>query len=81
MPKAVGFGTKLRYAGVSWVVFHVVQLLPIIFTQQELCCIGKLTMKHLHKPERKSDLVLFSCDFCKCMWNGFLAGYGGPSHF
>ena len=57
MPKAIGFGTKLRYAGGIWFVFHVVQLLPFIFTQQKSCCVGKPMMKHLHKPDWKLDLV------------------------
>ena len=29
--------------------FHVLQLLPIRFTQQKSCCIGKSTTKHLQK--------------------------------
>ena len=40
---------QLRYEGVMWFVFHVLQLLPIKFTQQNLCCISKSIMKHMQK--------------------------------
>ena len=54
--------TKLiRYVGVNWFVFHVLQLLLIRFTQQNSCCIRKSSMKHLQKPDPKSDLPCFSC--------------------
>ena len=39
----------LRYVGVSWFVFHVLQLLPITFTQQHSCCNSEFMMKHLQK--------------------------------
>ena len=29
------------YVGVIWFVFHVLQFVPIRFTQQNLCCISK----------------------------------------
>ena len=49
-----------------WVLFgshfHVLQLLPIRFTQQVSCCISKSTMKRLQKPNWKSDIPLFSYD-------------------
>ena len=37
------------YVGVIRFVFHVLQLLPIRFTEQNLCCIGKSTMKYQQK--------------------------------
>ena len=37
----------IRYVGVIWFAFHILQLLPIRITQQNACCISKSTMKHL----------------------------------
>ena len=37
----------LRYVGAIRFVFHVLQLLPIRFTQQHSCCISKYVMKRL----------------------------------
>jgi hypothetical protein len=53
----------LRYAGVIWFVFHVLQLLLIRFIQQNSCCISKSTMKHLQNTDWKLDLPLFSYDY------------------
>ena len=39
-----------KHVGVIQVIFHVLQLLPIIFTQQNSCHISKPTMNNLHKP-------------------------------
>jgi hypothetical protein len=44
---------SLRCAGVIRFNFHVLQLLPIRFTQQNLCC--KSMMKHQQKPNWKSN--------------------------
>ena len=41
----------LRYVGVVWLIFHVLQLLLIRFTQQNSCCISMYTMKHMQKPD------------------------------
>ena len=37
------------YVGIIWFVFHVLQLLSIRFTQQNLCCIRKFMMKYIQK--------------------------------
>ena len=57
----------LRYVGVIWFVFHVPQLLLIIFTQQNSCCTSNSLMKHLQKLDWKLDLPWFSYDYQKCM--------------
>ena len=44
---SLGSKCHLRYVGVIWFVFHVLQLLPIRFTQQNSCCISKSMIKHL----------------------------------
>ena len=36
----------IRYVGVIWAVFFFLHLLPIWFTQRNLCCINKSMMKH-----------------------------------
>ena len=65
----------LRYVGVIWFVFHVLQLLPIRLTQQNSCCISKSLMKHLQRLDRKLDLPLFSYGtYWKCMYVDFLTG-------
>jgi hypothetical protein len=48
----------IRYVGVIWFISHVLQLMPIIITQPNLCCSRKSTMKHLQKKKTywKSDL-------------------------
>ena len=48
-----------------WVLFgsffHVLQLLPIRYTQHNyLCCVNKSTVKHMQKSDWKSGLFLFS---------------------
>ena len=43
-------GNPIRYVGVIWFLFHVLQLLPIRCTQQNSCCISKSTMKNMQKP-------------------------------
>ena len=44
-----------------WVLFSsffmFLQLLPIRFTQQSLCCSSKSTMRHLQKPDWKPPLI------------------------
>ena len=39
-------GQEVRYVGVIWSVSHVLQLLPIRFTQVNLYCISKFMTKH-----------------------------------
>ena len=48
----------LRYRGVIWFMFHVLQLLPIRFTQQNSWCINKPTMKHMQKLDKKIEPLL-----------------------
>ena len=43
----------VRYVGVIGLFFHVLQLLTIGFTQQNLCCISDFTMKNLQKIKNK----------------------------
>ena len=40
-------GIIIRYVGVIWFGFHVLQLLPIKLHNKIVCCISKSTMKHL----------------------------------
>ena len=37
---------SIRYVRVIWFIFHVLQLLPIRFKQQNVCCNSKSTMQH-----------------------------------
>jgi hypothetical protein len=67
-------GTTLRYMGDIWLIFQVLQLQPNRFTQQNSCCISKPAMKHLQKPDWKSDLPKFSYGYHKCVFVDFLAG-------
>ena len=54
--------TKARWMGLNlmwvvvWFVFHVLPVLPISFTQQNSCCINESRMKHMQKPDKKSDV-------------------------
>ena len=41
----------IRYVGVIWVEFHVLQLLSIIFPKGKLCCMRKSMMKHQQKSD------------------------------
>ena len=38
-----------RYVGVIRFLFHVLHILPIRFTEQNLSCIRKSTMKHMQE--------------------------------
>ena len=58
----------LRYVGVIQFVIHVHQLLPVRFTQQNLYCISKFTLKHQQKSNWKLDLSWFSYGYQKCMF-------------
>ena len=71
--------TYHKVRGYYLVVYHVVRLLSIGFTQQSLCRFSKSTMKHLQKPDWKSDLVLIWYGYHKCMFVDFLIGYMGSS--
>ena len=65
---------RLRYVGVTWFLFHVLQRLVIKFTQQNLCCISKSTMKHM----QELDFPLFSYGYHKWMFVDFFTRYIGP---
>ena len=47
--------TSRKQAGVMWFLFHVLQPLLIMFTQQNSCCISKRLMKHVHKSHWQSN--------------------------
>lgn len=48
--------------------FHVLQLTPFIFTQQNSWCISISTTKHMQKLDWKLDLPLFTYGSHKCMF-------------
>ena len=52
---------------VMWFIFHVLQLLPIRFTQQNLSCINNSTMTRHQKSDLKADIPLLSYGYRKCM--------------
>ena len=56
------YETFYKVSGI-WFIFHVLQLLPITFKQQNSCCLSKSKMKHLQTLDWKSDLPLFSYDY------------------
>ena len=62
---------KLKNMGNIW-FFNVLLLLPIRFTQENACCIRKSTMKHMQKPDRKSNLSYFTFGYQKCVFVDFL---------
>ena len=69
---------KVRVCGCYVVSFSILlQRLPIRFTQQNLCCISKFTMKHLRKLGFKSDLPNFGYANRKCILM-ILVGYIRP---
>ena len=74
----VAYKVHIRYVGIIRFVLYDLQLLPIKFTRQNLCCISKLVMKHLLKSYRKSDLPSLSNDYRKCMYASSLSEYIGP---
>ena len=45
------FFEQLRHVGVMWFFSHLLQLLPMIFSQQNSHRISKSTMKHLQNPD------------------------------
>lgn len=49
-------------------------LLPIRFAWRNLFCNSNFTMKHWQKPDWKSNLLWFSCDYRKCMFADSLIG-------
>ena len=69
---------KHKVCGWSLVHSHILQLLPIGFTQEKPCCTKKYTMKHVHKPDWKLNLPWFSYDYQKCMFVDFLIEYTCP---
>ena len=70
--------SPLRYVSVIWFIFQVLQLLLVRYIQQDLKCISKPTMKHMQKPDWKSDLPLTSNGYKKCMFVDFWTTYIGP---
>ena len=58
-----------------WFLSHVLNLLPVRFTQQNSRCIRKSAMKHMEKPDRKSDFPCFSYGYQKCMFVDFSTAY------
>jgi hypothetical protein len=67
-----------RYVDVIWFIFHVLHLLPTIFTQHNSCCMSKSTMYHMQKPNKNSDFPWFSFGSWKCMFVNFLTWYASP---
>ena len=63
----------VRYVGVIGFVLHL--LLLTRFTQQNLCCISKSTMKHMPKQDWKSGLPWFAYGYETFVFVDFLAGY------
>jgi hypothetical protein len=61
----------IKICGCYLVVFHL-YLLLIIFTQRNLCCIRKPTMKLQQTSYWKLDLSQFSYGYWKCMFVDFL---------
>ena len=59
-------------------MFHVLQLLPIKFTRENLCCISTSTMQHPQVLDKKLDFSLFSFDYRKCTFVDSLTEYMGP---
>ena len=49
-----------KVCGIYSIFFQVLQLLSVRFTQQNLCCISKSTMKHHQKLYRNLDFSSFS---------------------
>ena len=68
----------LRYVGVIWLVFHILQNYAVRFTQQNSHCISESMMKHMQKPVWNSDFPLFSYSYQKCMFVDLLTGYISP---
>jgi hypothetical protein len=65
----------LRYVGVIWFLFDVLQLLPIIFTEQNPCWSSKSIETSLkEKPGWKSELPWFTHDYRKRMFVDLLIG-------
>ena len=59
----------IRYMGVIWFVVHVLQLLPIWFTQHSVRCISKSTMEHWQKQLCwLSNFPQFRHGYWKCMF-------------
>ena len=50
--------SKVLYVGGIWLIFCVLQFLPIGFTQQNVCYISKSIMKHMQKNGVEIGLAL-----------------------
>ena len=57
-----------RYVSVIWFIFHVFQILWIIFTQWSICSISKSMIKHHQNLDWKSGLRWHSYGHWKCMF-------------
>ena len=56
-----------KVCGCQLVCCHVLQLLLIRFTSQNVCCKSKFTMKHEKKSDWRSDFPRFSYGYWKCI--------------
>ena len=65
--------------GLIWYGIHVLQLLLMRFTQQNMCCIKKSIMKHLHKNKQIENLTSPYFNLW-CMFVDFLTKYIGLSN-
>ena len=71
-----GLLLAIRYVGVLWFLFHVLQLLPPI--NQYLCCISEYTIKCSQRLDLRSEFPWFSYDYWKCNIVDLLIRYMGP---
>ena len=70
----------VKVCGCYLVVFHVLQLLPIRFPQQNLCYINKSMMNHWQKVD--SNFPRFSYGYqSACMFVDCLIEYIGPPNY
>lgn len=73
----LGIHACIRYVGDIGFIYDVLQLLQIRFTQLNLYCISKSTMKST-KIGLKIRRPSFNYCCCKCMFVDFLTEYIGP---
>jgi hypothetical protein len=70
-----------KYVCVIWFVFHVLQLLPIRFTQQNSCYISKPTTNNMQKPNRESNLPDLLMVIKRACFVDFLVEYKAPPNY
>ena len=70
-----------KHVGVIRVIFHVLQLLPIIFTQQNSCYITKPTTNNLQKPNWESNLPNLVTVIKTARFVDFLIEYKDPPNY